>query len=92
MKENFKNKLIEVEPHTFLVFDIDVLKSIEEFCIKNGLNLKYIEDFLKGEDYFYRIHESNLIQNIKHLHTMKEFFDFYGSSVVGTGVKIDNVI
>ncbi len=92
IKEKFKNKVIEVEPHTFLVFDQDVLKNIEEFCKKENIVVKYIEDFLNGDNYFYKVHESNLIQNIRHLHTMKEFFDYYGSSIEGTKVKIDNEI
>ncbi|NPU99774.1 MAG: hypothetical protein HPY53_00160 [Brevinematales bacterium] len=92
VKENFKNKVIEIEPHTFLVFDLEVLKSIEEYCKKNGFGVKYVEDFLNGDNFFYRMHENTLLQNIRHLHTMKEFFDFYGNSFVGTKVKLDNEI
>lgn len=92
IKEKFKNQVIEVEPHTFLVFEDGVMREIEEYCKKEGVAVKYIEDFLNGDNYFYKVHESNLIQNIRHLHTMKEFFDFYGSEVEGNKVKIDNEI
>ncbi len=92
VKENFKNKIIEIEPHTFLVYGEEILKAVEGFCKEKKISLKYIEDFLKGEDYSYKMHEAALLQNVRHLHTMKEFFDFYGSSVSGTGVKIDNEI
>lgn len=92
VKENYKNKMIEIEPHTFLVFDLELLKSIEEYCKKNGFGIKYIEDFLDGDNFFYKLHENTLLQNIRHLHTMKEFFDFYGNSFVGTKVKLDNEI
>ena len=92
LKDNFKNKMIEVEPHTFLIFDLNVLKSIEDYCKKNGITVKCIDDFLKGENYYEKMHQSTLVQNIRHLHTMKEFFDFYGSAFIGTKVKIDNEI
>lgn len=92
IKENFRNKVIELEPHIFLVFDEKILNSIKEFCDENKLNLRYIEDFLHDESYYYKAHENDLRQHLRHLHTIKEFFDFYGSSVDGTGVKIDNKI
>jgi len=92
LKDNFKNKIIEIEPHTFLVFDRDAEAEIRAFCEENKITLKKIEDFLDGENFFYKIHENNLDHNIKHLQVMKEFFDFYGSSLIGTKVKIDNTI
>ncbi len=92
IKDNFKNKVIEVEPHTFLVFDADTAKEIKQFCERKSISMKKIEDFLDGENFFYKMHETALVQNIKHLHSLKEFFDFYGSSLVGTKVKIDNQI
>lgn len=92
IKENFKNKVIEIEPHTFLVFEDEVMEKIINYCKNQQINLKFIDDFLNSENYFYKLHESNLIHNIRHLHTMKEFFDFYGNSLEGTKVKIDNEI
>lgn len=92
IKDYFKNKVIEIEPHTFLVFDETVLTKIKDFCAEKKIELKFINDFLDKTDYFNKVHEESLDQNIKHLHAMKEFFEFYGSSMVGTQVKIDNKI
>ncbi len=92
IKDYFKNKVIEIEPHTFLVFDETVLSAIKSFCEEQNMQIKYVNDFLDKEDYFYKVHEGTLDQNIKHLHAMREFFEFYGSSLVGTRVKIDNEI
>lgn len=92
INEHFKNKVIEIEPHTFLIFDSDVYTKILSFCEEEGLKVKKVENFLDGENYFYRQHETELDHNIKHLHSMREFFDFYGSFLEGTKVKIDNKI
>lgn len=92
LKENFKNKLIEIEPHTFLVFDTEVAENIRVFCEQNEISMRKVQDFLDGENFFFRIHDTNLVQNIRHLHSLREFFEFYGSSLVGTKVKIDNEI
>ncbi len=89
IKDNFKNQVIEVEPHTFLVFNSDVLKRIEEFCKAQRIIIKYVNDFL-SDKYGISLLPNSLAHNIKHLHTMKDFFDFYGSEPVGVNLKIDN--
>ncbi len=92
IKDNFKNKVIEIEPHTFLIFDTKVAEDIKKFCSEKELSMRKIQDFLDGENFFFKLHDTTLVQNIRHLHSLKEFFDFYGSSLVGTKVKIDNQI
>lgn len=89
IKDNFMNQLIEVEPHTFLVFDSDLLKRIEEFCKAQRIAVKYINDFL-NEKYHSSLIQSMFTHNIKHLHTMKDFFDYYGNEPIGVILKIDN--
>ncbi len=91
IREKYKNLIIEIEPHTFLIFDENILKEIEEFCKKNKISLKYINDFL-SEKYHKYITKLQLEHNIKHLHTIKDFFDFYGSQLVGTVLKIETKI
>jgi hypothetical protein len=80
-----------VEPHTFLVFDKVLLKSIEEFCRNQHILLKYVNDFL-NEKYHSSLVANPLNHNIKHLHTMKDFFEFYGNEPSGVNLKIDNSI
>ena len=89
IKDNFKHQIIEVEPHTFLVFDMELLKKIEEFCRKERIIIKFINDFL-SDKYSVSLLPNSLDHNIKHLHTMKDFFDFYGSEPSGVNLKIDN--
>jgi hypothetical protein len=89
IKDNFKNHIIEVEPHTFLVFDPQVLDRIEEFCKVEKIPCKAVNDFL-NEKLAKSIIPDSLGHNIKHLHTMKDFFDFYGNEPTGMNLKIDN--
>lgn len=89
IKDNFKNHIIEVEPHTFLVFDMDILKRIEEFCKTERIAVKAINDFL-NDKVNRSLVPNSLGHNIKHLHTMKDFFDFYGNEPTGMNLKIDN--
>lgn len=91
IKDHFMNEVIEVEPHTFLVFESDLLKRIEEFCKKEHLPIRYINDFL-NEKYNSSLIQKMFSHNIKHLHTMKDFFDFYGNEPIGVNLKIDNGI
>ncbi|MGC8765439.1 MAG: helicase-associated domain-containing protein [Brevinematia bacterium] len=91
VREKYKNLIIEIEPHTFLIFDENILQEVEEFCRKNKISLKYINDFL-SEKYHKFVTKLQLEQNIKHLHTIKDFFDFYGNQLVGTVLKVDNKI
>lgn len=89
IKENFKNHIIEIEPHTFLVFDMEILKNIEEFCKNERITYKAINDFLNTK-MSRTVVPNSLGHNIKHLHTMKDFFDFYGNEPSGMNLKIDN--
>jgi len=89
IKDNFKNQIIEVEPHTFLIFDREVLKNVEEFCKKGKIAIRYITDFL-GEKYSASLIQNLFSHNIKHLHTMKDFFDYYGNEPSGVNLKIDS--
>jgi len=91
IKENYKNQIIEIEPHTFIVFNKTILKSIEDYCKREHISTKYINDFL-GENYNSSLLPKSLSHNIKHLHAMKAFFDFYGSEPIGANLKIDNTI
>jgi hypothetical protein len=91
IKDHFMNEVIEVEPHTFLVFESDLLKRIEEFCKKDRIPIKYINDFL-NEKYNSSLVNRMFSHNIKHLHTMKDFFDYYGNEPIGINLKIDNGI
>ncbi|MCX7820601.1 MAG: helicase-associated domain-containing protein [Brevinematales bacterium] len=91
IREKYKNSIIEIEPHTFLIFEDDVLKQIENYCNENKIQLKYITDFL-AEKYNKYITKYQIERNIKHLHTIKDFFDFYGTQHTGTIIKIENQI
>ncbi len=91
IREKYKNSIIEIEPHTFLIFEDDILKQIENYCNENKIQLKYITDFL-AEKYNKYITKYQIERNIKHLHTMKDFFDFYGTQHTGTIIKIENRI
>ncbi len=91
VKDRFMNEIIEVEPHTFLVFEPQLLKKIEEFCMKERLPIRYINDFL-NEKYNSSLIHRMFSHNIKHLHTMKDFFDYYGNEPIGINLKIDNGI
>lgn len=91
IREKYKNSIIEIEPHTFLIFEDDVLKQIENYCNENKIQLKYITDFLT-EKYSKYITKYQIERNIKHLHTIKDFFDFYGTQHTGTIIKIENQI
>ncbi len=89
IKDNFKNHIIEVEPHTFLVFDPAVHARIEEFCRNGKITCRAVNDFL-NEKLARAVIPDSLGHNIKHLHTMKDFFDFYGNEPTGMNLKIDN--
>lgn len=89
ISDRFKNQLIEVEPHTFLVFDEPLLKTIEEFCKNEKITYKRVRDFL-GDSYYSSLSNNPLEQNIKHLHKLKDFFDFYGNEPTGANrLRID---
>ncbi len=91
IKDHFMNEVIEVEPHTFLVFESELRKKIEDFCKKERIPIRYINDFL-NEKYNSSLIQRMLSHNIKHLHTMKDFFDYYGNEPIGVNLKIDNGI
>ncbi len=91
IREKYKNLTIEVEPHTFLIFEEEIKNEIENYCNENKIPLKYINDFL-SEKYYKYITNYQIEKNIKHLHTIKDFFDFYGTQQVGTIIKIENKI
>jgi hypothetical protein len=91
IREKYKNSIIEIEPHTFLIFDENILKNIEEYCNENKVSIKYITDFL-GEKYHQLVTKFQLEHNIKHLHTIKDFLNFYGSQHLGNILKVDNKI
>jgi hypothetical protein len=89
IKDHFKNHIIEIEPHTFLVFDPQLMKSIEGFCKKEKITIRHIHDFLNDKGQLFSLPDY-LNHNIKHLHTMKDFFDFYGNEPSKGNLKIDN--
>jgi hypothetical protein len=91
VKDHFKNRLIEVEPHTFLIFDAEVMEAFQNFCRENHLVVRPIEDFL-NQKYQSSYLKNSLDHNIRHLHKMKDFFDFYGNIPMGNNIKIDNKI
>jgi hypothetical protein len=91
IKDHFKNQIIEVEPHTFLVFESELLKRIEEYTKSQRIAIRYINDFL-NEKYSASLIQNMFTHNIKHLHTMKDFFDYYGNEPMGVNLKIDNGI
>lgn len=91
VKDNFLNHIIEVEPHTFIVFDKEIQKKIEDFCKAQKIPLKLVNDFL-SEKYTASLTQNMLNHNIKHLHTMKDFFDYYGNEPTGVNLKIDNTL
>ncbi len=91
IKDHFKNQIIEVEPHTFLVFEAELLKRIEAYCKSQRITIRFINDFL-NEKYSASLIQNMFSHNIKHLHTMKDFFDYYGNEPMGVNLKIDNGI
>lgn len=91
VRDHFKNRLIEVEPHTFIVFERELSDRIAQFCKENKITCRFIENFLDNR-FFDSLSGNTLDHNIKHLHKMQNFFDFYGSLPAGGNIKIDNHI